>query len=105
MSQVQKITFEDRGQDFLQWFIREGIVIDCQPSQGRVWIGRRLNYAAGPLQVGDLVRLQIGVDGVLIVDYPIEAIEVLSIAEAVEVEGYARQWLTILQIPAERLGL
>jgi hypothetical protein len=105
MAQVQKITFEDHGQDFLQWYVREGVVIDCQPHQGAVWVGRRLQYPDGPLQAGHRVSIEFAEGGTLVVDYPLEAVEILSIDEAVEVEGYARQWLKILNIPAARLGL
>lgn len=33
------IEFVDCGQDFTEWVLRNGIVIDCQPFQARVWVG------------------------------------------------------------------
>jgi len=44
MATVQKITLADQGQDFIEWFVREGIVIDCQPFQGQLWVGTRLPF-------------------------------------------------------------
>jgi len=35
----QTIEFVDNGQDFLEWIIRDDIVIDCQPFQFTVWAG------------------------------------------------------------------
>lgn len=34
------LRFEDDGQDFLKWDLdADGVVIDCWPCQGRIWIG------------------------------------------------------------------
>lgn len=35
----QTIEFVDNGQDFLEWIVRDDIVIDCQPFQFTVWTG------------------------------------------------------------------
>ncbi|MEE2025054.1 hypothetical protein [Alkalimonas mucilaginosa] len=35
----QTIQFVDKGQDFTEWVIRDGIVVDCQPFQFTVWVG------------------------------------------------------------------
>ena len=56
MATVTKITFEDHGQDFSEWYVRDGIVIDCQPYQGRFWVGTRLEYPDGPLVEGGNVH-------------------------------------------------
>lgn len=39
---MQTIIFEDQGQDFLEWIIHNGVVVDCQPSQSFVWVGREV---------------------------------------------------------------
>ena len=28
-----RVTFEDQGQDFLEWDIEDGVVVDCRPFQ------------------------------------------------------------------------
>ena len=38
----QTIKFVDNGQDFLEWIVRDDIVIDCQPFQSRIWVGREV---------------------------------------------------------------
>ena len=35
-----KVTFVDDGQDFIDWYIKDRVVIDCQPFQGRIWVGK-----------------------------------------------------------------
>ncbi|WP_027671281.1 hypothetical protein [Rheinheimera baltica] len=42
----QTIQFVDKGQDFLEWIVRDGIVIDCQPFQFTIWTG-------GSVQIND----------------------------------------------------
>ena len=63
------ITFEDHGQDFLEWDIVNGIVTDCRPCQASVWIGVRvLNRRLGR---GVLVRVQTKGAAALTMNYPI----------------------------------
>jgi hypothetical protein len=33
------ITFEDEGQDFLTWHIKDRVVVGCEPFQADVWCG------------------------------------------------------------------
>jgi len=33
------VTFEDDGQDFLEWDLRDGIVFAVRPYQHRIWAG------------------------------------------------------------------
>lgn len=106
MATVTKITFEDHGQDFSEWYVRDGIVIDCQPHQGRFWVGTRLEYPAGPLVEGGSVHYRSSNSGELLyLKYPIEAIDVLSSAEAAEVEGYGIKWASMKGIQPAALGL
>src|SRR5690606_19801034 len=38
MQTTKKITFEDKGQDFLTWVINsDGSVVDCRPFQFSIW--------------------------------------------------------------------
>lgn len=111
MAEVQKITLVDLGQDFLEWYVREGIVIDCQPHQGQVWVGSRLEFPEGPLKVGGAIYLfPAGAPTgdklkLLMLKYPIEALEVLSESAAKRVEVFGREWAAIKRIPASDLGL
>lgn len=45
-AEINKVVFEDKGQDFTEWYVesRNGVhtVIDCQPFQGLVWVGSQL---------------------------------------------------------------
>lgn len=39
---MKTIKFEDHGQDFLEWIVRNGVIIDCQPFQYKVWVGKKV---------------------------------------------------------------
>lgn len=122
MVPVKKITLVDRGQDFTQWYVRNGIVIDCQPAQGDVWVGTlivgALNAAqpdaAGEQQAAtdhdvradSLLGVKTRQGGVpTTLNYPVEAVGVLAPAEALEVEELGRRWAERLSIPLVELGL
>ena len=38
-----RIVFEDHGQDFLEWEVIDGVVIDSRPFQGGVWKGTKID--------------------------------------------------------------
>jgi predicted RNA-binding protein with RPS1 domain len=101
---VTKITLEDCGQDFLEWYVRNGIVIDCQPFQGFVWVGASIHNT---LKVGQkpMVSVLCNPDEKSKLNYKIEKLEVLSAEEATEVEGYGRKWAESGNIKPELLGL
>ncbi len=40
---MQTIHLADRGQDFLEWDIKDGIVVGCRPFQGFAWNGTRVH--------------------------------------------------------------
>lgn len=107
MAEVQKITFVDKVQDFTEWYVRDGIVIDCQPFQGQVWVGTKLIYPQGlPLMPGRIVNLISPATGkVSDLKYPVKSIETLSPEEAATVEGYGRKWAEMKGIKPEALGL
>jgi len=37
------VELEDHGQDFLEWDIEDGVVVDCRPFQGWLWNGTRVH--------------------------------------------------------------
>lgn len=45
------VTFENHGQDFLEWDIEAGKVVDCRPSQAGYWIGTEVHNLH--IQAGD----------------------------------------------------
>ena len=53
-SPVLLVELEDAGQDFTQWFVLNGRVIDCQPCQQRVWVGTKVLTAP---KVGETLRI------------------------------------------------
>lgn len=103
MATVQKITLADHGQDFTEWYVRDGIVIDCQPCQGRVWVGAKLTSPAVAGQAIYVVPTALGKE--MILDYPAQEVETLGTQEAAEVENHGRRWAEMKGIPAADLGL
>ena len=52
-----RITFEDRGQDFLTWDINnDNVVENCRPFQGIIWNGCKV--VNKKLEIGDKVVIQ-----------------------------------------------
>jgi len=51
---VQRVTFEDRGQDFLWWEIDQanGRIVGCGPFQADVWATGRCYVDVGTIGVG-----------------------------------------------------
>lgn len=102
---VFKVALVDSGQDFTEWYIRDGIVIDCQPGQGRVWVGTKvLNMDA--LGAGATIEMIAPVTGeATILNHQVESVAVLQAKETAEVEGYGREWAKIKGVPPSSLGL
>ncbi|MEG0868416.1 MAG: hypothetical protein RSD49_18285 [Hafnia sp.] len=101
---VTKITFEDRGQDFIDWYIRNDVVIDCQPHQGKVWVGSKIQ---GPLQIGKHPKISArhSPEHVNELNYKVESLTVLNEEQSAEVEGYGKKWAGMLNIEPAVLGL
>lgn len=55
---MQTIKFEDKGQDFTEWVITDGVVVDCQPQQAFVWVGKEV------VVDGDIAFIRQGDDAV-----------------------------------------
>lgn len=100
MSDVMKIEIEDCGQDFTEWYVRDGIVIDCQPLQGRMWVGSRVRIDWDRISVKTPQRI-----GYMPLKYRATKVSILSQSEAEQVEGYGRKWAQIIGLPVESLGL
>jgi hypothetical protein len=69
------ITFEDHGQDFLEWDIENSVVVGCRPFQGLIWCGNKvLNKRLSP---GDKVIIR-PEGGVMEIKYPLIKVEPLK---------------------------
>lgn len=73
----RKIYFEDKGQDFLWWIIDEfGLVIDCGPFQGFVWIGSTVDLDT--IKEGSNLCLETDSVGYMMLKHKVESIEVIE---------------------------
>lgn len=103
MVDVQKITFEDSNQDFTEFYVRNGIVIDCQPMQGRVWVGTRV---LGDAKVGQLIEIVTRSTGrECFLQHKVESVETLERSKALEAESAAHEWARMLNIAPAQLGM
>lgn len=72
---MKTITFEDQGQDFLEWDIDDkGVVVGCRPFQGSIWCGLRvLNHRT--LKVDGKARIRLALSGTATaINYPLVAV-------------------------------
>lgn len=77
------ITFEDHGQDFLQWDICNNVVVGCYPFQSWMWVNCRLLEPMEALRVGHRPLFMPALEDMdpMRINYPIEAVEVRKEAE------------------------
>lgn len=103
MSEVQKISFVDSGQDFTEFYVREGVVIDCQPAQGRFWVGTKVVSQANVGQFIEIVSRASGCNTFL--QHKVESVETLAAPKAEEAKLVAYEWVRRLKIEPAELGL
>ncbi len=48
---MKTIKFLDQGQDFLEWIIKDDVIIDCQPFQFKVWAGKKVRICGNKIFV------------------------------------------------------
>ena len=69
----QTVYLEDRGQDFLEWDIEDGVVVGCRPFQAWSWKGTKVHNES--IQPGDILSITPPVTGVLTtLNYPVERV-------------------------------
>ena len=70
-----KITFEDHGQDFLEWVVNtdNGMVLSCAPFQQAAWVGKLVDRGQ-TFCAGGKIKLKDGKE----VSYPIAAVEYIK---------------------------
>lgn len=88
---VYRIEFADHGQDFLDWYVKDGIVIDCQPFQARLWIGTKVTVRN--IELGQQLPIFTRRGNAMTIKYPIVTIDRLLPEQAKEAEGAFRNWL------------
>lgn len=94
---VLKISFADSGQDFTEWYVRDGIVIDCQPHQGRVWVGAQVLQAVTDIKAGGQLNIKTRtVDKPMVLNHQIESVEVLDESQAGQAIEFGRQWAVMI---------
>ncbi len=66
------VYLEDHGQDFLEWDIEDGIVVDCRPFQGWLWNGTKVHNTN--IQPGDILEITLSTGFPATVNYPVERV-------------------------------
>ncbi len=65
------VYLEDHGQDFLEWDIEDGVVIECRPFQGCLWNGTKVHNT--DIQPGDILEITVR-GGRTTLNYPVERV-------------------------------
>lgn len=65
------VYLEDHGQDFLEWDIEDGMVVDCRPFQGWLWKGAKVHNTN--IQLGDILEITCA-GARLTLNYPVESV-------------------------------
>lgn len=70
---MQTVSFEDHGQDFLEWDIKDGEVVACRPFQAWLWNGVKVHNI--DISPGDILQFT-DKDGVCrTLNYPVERVK------------------------------
>ena len=75
---VITVTFEDHGQDFLEWDICNGVVVDCRPFQVSVWVNCRLVEPMWAQNIGHRPLILTNTEGLgpMRINYPAAAVAI-----------------------------
>jgi len=66
------VYLEDYGQDFLEWDIEDGMVVDCRPFQSWLWNGTKVHNTN--IQPGDILEITSKTCGRTRLNYPVERV-------------------------------
>lgn len=72
------VTFEDHGQDFLTWHIKDRHVVGCEPFQANIWVGVEV-VTLPMVGLKLLVRTSDGKERAM--KYPVEKVELFRMVE------------------------
>ncbi|MBA7623088.1 hypothetical protein ES703_30480 [subsurface metagenome] len=67
------VYLEDHGQDFLEWDIEDGTVVDCRPFQGWLWKGMKVHNT--DIQPGDILQITTTDGAEMTLKYPVERVK------------------------------
>jgi len=67
------VYLEDHGQDFLEWDIEDGVVVDCRPFQGWLWNGTKVHST--DIKPGDILEITPVTGGRTTLSHPVERVE------------------------------
>lgn len=68
------VYLEDRGQDFLEWDIEDGVVVGCRPLQSWVWNGTQVHNST--IRKGDILDITAAGSGRRsTLNYPVERVK------------------------------
>ena len=66
-----RIVFEDHGQDFLEWDVKDGVVAECRPFQGFIWNGTKVDMTQAA--EGQLLPIVTKRGTRMVIKYPVAA--------------------------------
>ena len=66
------IAFEDHGQDFLEWDVKDGVVVGCRPLQEWAWKGTKVDMSKA--QAGQLLPIITASGQTKFIQYPVSAL-------------------------------
>lgn len=73
------VTFEDHGQDFLEWDIRDGYVVGCRPFQADIWCGLQVHSTPG---VGQKLAIINVLGDFSYIKYPLTKVRAMRIKQS-----------------------
>ena len=77
LAEIITVFLEDQGQDFLEWDIKDGVVVACRPYQGWLWEGTKVQNTE--IHPGDYLEIQNKNGDQLTLNYPVERIEIKEV--------------------------
>lgn len=77
-----KVYLEDRGQDFLEWDIEDGIVVGCRPFQAWMWEGTRVHNE--DINPGDILSITPPGKELTTLNYPVLRVELVEPSRVME---------------------
>ena len=87
-----KIIFENKGQEFTEWYVNyRNIVLDSHPG-GKQWIGSRLNRSP---QAGSLLTVKTTTNEIMTIAAPVSEVIPLSDTEYGQIRQSYQKWLNI----------
>ncbi len=66
------VYLEDHGQDFLEWHVKDGVVVDCRPCQDWFWNGTKVHNES--IQPGDILIITPVGKELTTLKYPVERV-------------------------------